>query len=78
MARRFPNNFNIIVVVIITIIVVVTTTTTMIIIIIAHLPHFTAVQLILKKTVLSRQALHIRCSAKKFLTVRHVLSITAF
>jgi len=47
-------------------------------IIMMHIPYFTAVQLVLKRVLVSRteRALLIHCSAKNFLTLWHVLSIT--
>jgi hypothetical protein len=48
-----------------------------IIITIIHIPYFTAVQLFSQQYGLTDQALLLHCSAKNFLSIWHVLSITA-
>ena len=68
---------------IIIIIIIVPTTTSIIIIIIIiiiiHISYFTAVYVVLKRVRISlTQSLLIHCSAKNFLTIRHILSIPAF
>ena len=55
-----------------------TTTTIIIIIIVIHVSYFTTVQLILKRVQVSLTKHLLLCPARRFLTIRHVLSATAF